>query len=415
MSIISKAFRGAAEAVSGLIQRSGSIENPSTPISQWIESRFGTSSGQAVNIETAMSLSVVYACVKILSEDIASLPISVYEKTGGQVIEIDDHPVDRLISVEPSRLYTPFIFHETLISHAATAGNAYALIHTARNGDIDELEILDPRKVQPKIQEVENGRKRVFYHVDGKDLPYTDEEILHIPALTMNGIVGQSPITTLRETMGEALSMIDHGNSFYANGAKLSGVIEYPSVLSEEGLKNLRDSWNRLHTGKNSQGTAILENGATFKPISLSPEDLLFIEGRKFSVEEIARAYRIPLHMLNSLERATFSNIEQQSIDYVKNCLMPWVRRIEAEYNRKLFTNRERERYFVKFDLSSRLEGDSQAQAELYSRLFQIGVLSQNDVRLKLGMNPIEGGDEYYVQVNLSTDGERNQNNNEPA
>jgi len=402
----------------GLIQRSLdvmkralSIENPSTSISQWINSRSGTSSGQVVTPDNAWGLSVVYACVKILSEDIASLPLSVYKKQeNGNIIEIDDHNADNLISKQPSPLYTPFVFHETLISHAASWGNGYAIMHSNNRGEIEELEILDPTKVTPKVQNVD-GKRRVFYHLDGQKQPLTSDEVLHIPALSMNGIEGKSPITVLRETVGEAMAMVEHGNAFYANGAKLTGVIEYPSKMTEEGLKNLRASWNNLHTGRDAQGTAILEGGATFKPISLKPEDLLFIENRKFSVEEIARAYRIPLHMLNSLDRATFSNIEQQSIDYVKNCLTPWVKRIEAEYNRKLFTPSEQGRYFVKFDLESRLEGDSKAQAEFYSRMFQIGVYSQNDVRQKLGHNPIEGGDEYYVAVNLSTDEQRDTNN----
>ncbi len=394
------------------IKRALSIENPSTPISQWVESMYGTSSGQTVSVKSAMGLSVVYACIKVLSEDIASLPLHVYERVGDRTVLAENHKINRLIGVEPSPLYTPYVFHETLIAQAASSGNGYALMHTSRSGQIEELELLDSNKITPKVVKVDD-RKRVFYYMQGKKEPYSDEEILHLPALSMNGIVGQSPITQLRETVGEAMAMVEHGNNFYTHGAKLSGAIEYPGVLGEEGIKNIRDGWNRTHTGKNAQGTAILEGGATFKPISLSPEDLLFIEGRKFSVEEIARAYRIPLHMLNSLDRATFSNIEQQSIDYVKNCLHPWTIRVENEYNRKLFTNAEQGRYFVKYDLESRLQGDSKAQAEYYSKLFQVGALSQNDIRQRLGMNPIENGDKYYVQTNLDSDENREENNDE--
>ena len=219
----------------------------------------------------------------------------------------------------------------------------------------------------------------------------------------------------MRKTLGEAINTLKYGNDFYRNGARLTGVIEVPQKLDTDALKNLRQSWSDLHEGpKAKTGTAILEQGSTYKPISLSPVDADFLQNRKFGVEEIARIFRIPLHLLQHLDRATNNNIEQQSIDYVVNTLRPWIKRHEQEYNRKLFTANDKEQgYFVRFNMEGLLRGDSKSRSEYYSKMFNIGAMSQNEIRNLEKMNPIEGGDTHYTPVNLVDDeGRVTQNTN---
>jgi len=397
------------------------FDNPKNSLSEVVRALSGDMDSTSVSADSSMSLSAFYACVKILSEDIASMPLSVMRRVGDRIERADDHPVHELIAHSPSKLYSSFDFRSAMMAHANIRGNGYAYIRTRpTDGRIVEFEILEhPESVSIEtVSRTDGSRDLIYiYRPAGKDSKrvFNSDEIIHIKNITTDGVVGLSTVATLRKTLGEAINTLKYGNDFYRNGARLTGVIEVPQKLDTDALKNLRQSWSDLHEGpKAKTGTAILEQGSTYKPISLSPVDADFLQNRKFGVEEIARIFRIPLHLLQHLDRATNNNIEQQSIDYVVNTLRPWIKRHEQEYNRKLFTQGDKERgYFVRFNMEGLLRGDSKSRSEYYSKMFNIGAMSQNEIRNLEKMNPIEGGDTHYTPVNLVDDeGRVTQNTN---
>ncbi len=388
------------------------FDNPNNSLSEVVRALSGETGGVSVSADTALSLSAFYACIKILSEDIASMPLSVMRREGDRVERAENHPLHDLIAHNPSNLYSSFDLRSAMMAHANIRGNSYAYLRTSPiDGTINEIELLpDPEHMSVETVSRSNGARDLvyIYRPGGEDSKrvFQSDEILHIKNITTNGVLGLSTIATLRQTLGEAVSTLKYGNDFYKNGARLTGVIEVPQKLDSDAIKNMRRSWSELHEGPNAKtGTAVLEQGAKYRSISLSPVDADFLQNRKFGVEEIARIFRIPLHLLQHLDRATNNNIEQQSIDYVVNTLRPWIKRHEQEYNRKLFTSRERQQgYFVRFNMEGLLRGDSKARSEYYSKMFNIGALSQNEIRNLEKMNPIEGGDTHYTPVNLVDD-----------
>lgn len=360
---------------------------------------YGNSSGVRVSEKSSIGLTAVWASVRLLSETIASLPINVYkmDKDGSKYID-SPNPLNKLISISPSPNYTRYNFIETMMSHLLLWGNAYACIK--RNGGARpvELQILNPENVEP-FQSDEDGL--IYYKV--KDLGIlSDREMLHIVGFSYDGIMGKSPIQSCQEALGIASASQRFGANFFGRGANLSGILEHPSRLSDDAANRLRESWNQRFSGiQNSHQTAILEEGVKFKPIGMPLADAQFIETRRFSVEEVARIFRVPNHLINDLTKATYSNIEQQSLEFTKYSLTPYLVNWEQELNRKLLADREQVTHFFKFQTKELIRGDADSRADYYRRLFELGALSPNEIRQMEGLNKIDKGDEYFVPLNL--------------
>jgi HK97 family phage portal protein len=361
-----------------------------------------TTSGKTVNERTALQTTAVYACVRILAETIASLPLHTYRYTDRGKEKALDHPLYYLLHNEPNSEMTSFVFRETLMSHLLLWGNAYAQIIRDGRGQILSLYPLLPDKMT--VDRATNGEIIYQYRTDRGVYLLRREEVLHIPGLGFDGLIGYSPIAMAKNAIGMAIATEEYGASFFANGANPGGVLEHPGVVKDP--KRVRESWNAVYQGSsNAHRVAVLEEGMKFQAIGIPPEQAQFLETRKFQINEIARIFRVPPHMLADLEKSSFSNIEQQSLEFVKYTLDPWVIRWEMAIQKALFLPSEKKQYFVKFNLDGLLRGDYQSRMSGYATGRQNGWLSSNDIRELENMNPIPtelGGDLYLINGNLT-------------
>lgn len=366
-----------------------------------------TTSGKPVNERTAMQTTAVYACVRILAEAIASLPLHVYEyqDDGGKKL-VHDHPLYYLLHDEPNSEMTSFVFRETLMSHLLIWGNAYAQIIRDGAGRVLGLYPLLPDKME--VQRDDRGNIYYVYSRNSDENPMFKEygniklkaeDVLHIPGLGFDGLIGYSPIAMAKNAVGMTLACEEYGASFFANGANPGGVLEHPGVLKDP--SKVRESWNSVYRGvNNAHKIAVLEEGMKYQQIGIPPEEAQFLETRKFQINEIARLYRIPPHMVGDLDKSSFSNIEQQSLEFVKYTLDPWVIRWEQSLQRSLFLPGEKGKYFIKLNVDGLLRGDYQSRMNGYAVGRQNGWFSANDIREMENMNPIpdeEGGNLYLV------------------
>lgn len=357
-------------------------------------------SGTTVNSSSALKLTAVLACVRVLSETIASLPFELYEDKGdGVVVPAKGHENYFLVSQSPNEMQTSFTWRESMQTQLCLLGNGYSFISRGANNKIEALIYLPASEVTVS----KTGQKLVYkFKLDGKEKIAQARDVIHIPALATNGYMGLSPIGAARESIGFALNHQQFGSTFFENGARPAGVLELDKPLTEPAWKRLRNSWQKQYTGvKNQSKVAILEDGVKYKQISISPDDAKFLEVGKLLVEDIARIFRVPLHLIGNLDRATDNNIEHLSIAFVVHTIRPWVKRWEQELDRKLITGDDRGKYFHKFNLNGLMRGDSVARAEFYSKLWGVGALSPNDIRGLENMNPIEGGETYFRPLNM--------------
>ena len=366
-----------------------------------------TTSGKPVNERTAMQTTAVYACVRILAEAVASLPLHVYEyqDDGGKKL-VHDHPLYYLLHDEPNPEMTSFVFRETLMSHLLIWGNAYAQIIRDGAGRVLGLYPLLPDKMD--VQRDDKGNIYYVYSRNSDENPmfkeYGDirlkaEDVLHIPGLGFDGLIGYSPIAMAKNAVGMTLACEEYGASFFANGANPGGVLEHPGVLKDP--SKVRESWNSVYRGvNNAHKIAVLEEGMKYQQIGIPPEEAQFLETRKFQINEIARLYRIPPHMIGDLDKSSFSNIEQQSLEFVKYTLDPWVIRWEQSLQRSLLLPGEKGKYFIKLNVDGLLRGDYQSRMNGYAVGRQNGWFSANDIREMENMNPIpdeQGGNLYLI------------------
>ena len=384
----------------------------------------GSTSGKNVNERSAMQMTAVYACVRILSEAVAGLPLHLYRYNGdGGKEKAMDHPLYGLLHDEPNPEMTSFVFRETLMTHLLLWGNAYAQIIRNGKGEILALYPLMPNKMQVD----RNEKGQLFYtysrsrdEANAKEystVVLKPDDVLHIPGLGFDGLVGYSPIAMAKNAIGMAIACEEFGAKFFANGASPSGVLEHPGILKDP--ERVRTSWNAAYGGSsNAHKVAVLEEGMKYTPISISPNEAQFLETRKFQINEIARIFRVPPHMVGDLEKSSFSNIEQQSLEFVKYTLDPWVIRWEQSLSRALFSKEEKKNLFFKFNVEGLLRGDYQSRMTGYATARQNGWMSANDIRELENLDRIpseDGGDLYLVNGNmLSLDkaGAAYQNNN---
>ena len=370
-----------------------------------------STSGKRVNQKSAMQMTAVYSCVRILSEAVASLPIHVYRYNAqGGKEKAFNHPLYFLLHDEPNPEMTSFVFRETLMTHLLLWGNAYAQIIRNGKGEIVALYPLMPDRMT--VDRDENGKLYYEYTISTDD-PYTlkgstvrlePRDVLHVPGLGFDGLVGYSPIAMAKNAIGLAIAAEEYGSKFYANGAAPSGVLEHPGTLKDPA--KIRDSWSETFGGSaNSHKIAVLEEGMKYTPISINPNEAQFLETRKFQINEIARIFRVPPHMVGDLEKSSFSNIEQQSLEFVKYTLDPWVSRWEQSMIRSLLSKEEKSTYFIKFNVDGLLRGDYESRMNGYAIGRQNGWMSANDIREleNLDRIPAElGGDLYLINGNMT-------------
>ena len=347
---------------------------------------------------TAMQTTAVYACVRILAETIASLPLNIYRSTGNGKEKAIDHQLYYLLHDEPNPEMTSFVFRETLMSHLLLWGNAYAQIIRDGRGKVLALYPLLPDRMT--VDRTTEGQLYFEYRKDTGYVILRPEDILHIPGLGFDGLVGYSPIAMAKNAIGMAIATEEYGGKFFANGASPGGVLEHPGVVKDPA--RIRESWNAVYQGSsNAHRIAVLEEGMKFQSIGIPPEQAQFLETRKFQTEEICRIFRVPPHLVANLDKATFSNIEHQSISFVVHTIRPWLVRLEQGMNKALLTPSEKGQYFVGFVVDGLLRGDYASRMQGYAIGIQNGFLSPNDVRTLENMNTIEHGDIYAMNGNM--------------
>ena len=370
----------------------------------------GSTAGKFVTERSSMQMTAVYACVRILSEAIAGLPLHVYKynDSGGKEKAID-HPLYLLLHDEPNPEMSSFVFRETLMTHLLLWGNAYAQIVRNGKGEVIGLYPLMPNKMS--VDRGEDGKLWYTYNkskdetstIKGSIVKLSPADVLHIPGLGFDGLVGYSPIAMAKNAIGMAIACEEYGAKFFANGAAPGGVLEHPGTIKDP--QRVRESWSATFGGSaNANKIAVLEEGMKYTPISISPEQAQFLETRKFQINEIARIFRVPPHMVGDLEKSSFSNIEQQSLEFVKYTLDPWVIRWEQSLMRILLSSDEKKDYFIKFNLEGLLRGDYQSRMNGYSIARQNGWMSANDIRELENLDRIpaeRGGDLYLINGSM--------------
>lgn len=394
---------------------SGLFRSRDKPTDSTVGSRYafymgGSASGKVVTERSAMQMTAVYACVRILSEAIAGLPLHMYRyKEDGGKEKALDHPLYLLLHDEPNPEMSSFVFRETLMTHLLLWGNAYAQIIRNGKGEVVALYPLMPNKMT--VSRDDSGQLYYTYQKSQEELPKDNNstvilhpsDVLHIPGLGFDGLVGYSPIAMAKNAIGLAIATEEYGSKFFANGAAPSGVLEHPGTIKDP--QRVRESWMSQFGGSaNSNKIAVLEEGLKYTPISISPEQAQFLETRKFQINEIARIFRVPPHMVGDLEKSSFSNIEQQSLEFVKYTLDPWVVRWEQSIQRTLLSSEEKKTYFVKFNVEGLLRGDYQSRMNGYATARQNGWMSANDIRELENLDRIpteDGGDLYLVNGNM--------------
>ena len=369
-----------------------------------------SAAGKNVNERSAMQMTAVYACVRILSEAIAGLPLHMYQYLeDGSKKKAIEHPIYHLLHDEPNPEMTSFVFRETLMTHLLLWGNGYCQIIRNGKGEVIALYPLMPNRMT--VDRDANGKLYYKYQKSSEDAPTMEgsnvildsSDVLHIPGLGFDGLVGYSPIAMAKNAIGLAIAAEEYGSKFYANGAAPSGVLEHPGTLKDPA--RVRESWNAAFGGSsNSHKVAVLEEGLKYSPISISPNEAQFLETRKFQINEIARIFRVPPHMVGDLEKSSFSNIEQQSLEFVKYTLQPWIIRWEQNLQKALLTEEEKKIYFFIFNVEGLLRGDYQSRMQGYATARQNGWMSANDIRELENLDKIpteEGGDMYLVNGNM--------------
>lgn len=371
----------------------------------------GSTSGKSVTERSSMQMTAVYSCVRILAEAVAGLPLHLYKynESGGKE-RAAENQLYFLLHDEPNPEMTSFVFRETLMTHLLLWGNAYAQLIRNGKGEVIALYPLMPNRM---TVDRDNKGRLYYQYWRGKDeaklsrdniVILQPSDVLHIPGLGFDGLVGYSPIAMAKNAVGMAIACEEYGAKFFANGATPGGILEHPGIVKDPA--KVRESWNAVYQGSsNAHRIVVLEEGMKYTPIGISPEQAQFLETRKFQINEIARIFRVPPHMVGDLEKSSFSNIEQQSLEFVKYTLEPWLVRWEQAMVRSLLSKTEKEQYFIKFNVDGLLRGDYESRMNGYATARQNGWMSANDIRQLENLDRIskkEGGDLYLINGNMT-------------
>lgn len=385
-----------------------SPENPSTSLSNpagWLLDYFGagpTDAGVAVSEQSSMRTSAVYACVTLIAKTIGSLPLKVYRRrNNGDSVEVPDSLPYYLLHDEPNPVMTSCVWREFLAANMLLGGNAYAVIGRNQANQAIDLFPVHARAVTP---ERVDGRNRYLVRLADKSTETIDQsDMLHIPGLGYDGLKGQSVITwAARQAVGLALATEQHGSRLFSNGARLGVVLKHPKNLSKPAADRLAVQFDQQHAGlSNVARTLILEEGIDVSNVSMTSEDAQFLETRRFQVEDIARFFGVPPHMIGHTEKTSSwgTGVEQQTLGFLIFTLLPWLTRMEQEFNRKLFP---RSPFYAQFKVQGLMRGDSKARSDYYASGHQNGWLTTNEIRKAEDLEPVPGGDTLFVQTNLA-------------
>ena len=364
------------------------------------------SSGVRVTAEQAMRCAAVYACVRVIAESIAQLPLPVYVRTAGGGKQRDAaHPIAQLLNQRPNLWQTPFEFREMMVGFVCLRGNAFAYINRVRGDVPTELIPLSPGTV--RVEQNDDFSLTYFYTPPNKsERPIPRRNLLHLRGLSTGGPLGMTPITAYRESVGLAITAETHQSKSFANGARFRGYIKHPTKLTPEAAKRLREDFDSRHGGENAYKTPLLEEGMDWVTAGMNDADAKTIETRKMARADIASIFRVPPHMIGDLERATFSNIEHQSIEFVTHSLVPWCKRWEGAIQRDLFGEAERETHFAEHLLEGLLRGDTASRYAAYHQAISDGWMNRNEARVRENLNPVDGLNEFLVPLNMGRNGE---------
>ena len=360
-----------------------------------------TAAGINITQQSALSTSAVFACVRVLSESIASLPLKIYRKTdGGTKKEAVNHPIAKLLNTDgPTPWLTAPEFWEMQAGHNALRGNAYS--YKVRNGAGAYIGFvpLNPANIQIDVKLDDFSEPKILYKytVEGRgqpvDIPAAD--IWHLKGISSDGFVGLSPLTLAREAIGLSLAAESHGSVYFKNGAKPSGVVSYPGKLKETAYLRFKESIQEAISGDNKFKALLLEEGASWAQVGMSNENSQFLETRQFQVEDIARMFRVPNILIGHPDKtSTYASAEQFMISFVTHTLRPWLVRLEKSITKHLLAD-DRQNYFAEFKIDGLLRGDVKSRYEAYALAIQNTWMSTNEVRALENMNPREGGDVY--------------------
>lgn len=363
----------------------------------------------AVGPDTAMRLSTVYACIKVLSETVSTLPCHLFKLSDDRATKSHawGDALHSLVNRSPNDWQTSQEFWQQQMVNLCLRGNSYNYI--VRAGSSGRVVAIHPLPVDAVSVNV-YAQNRIEYSVtvgekgEQRSEVFQPDEILHFKTMSMDGIRGVSPISYQGHLLGGSIEARNHANNVFANGSTPRGVLMVDGTLSDEAYANLKESWSSSHAGtQNANKVALLEAGVKFEPISMSPGDVQLIETRKMSREEICGMFRVPPHMIADLSRATFSNITEQSMDFYRSAISPYLKTFESRMNFSFLGDSTRE---FKFDVSELIRGDFSGEVDAYKKLLEIGVMSPNEVRGRLDMNPRDGGDDFVSDSNNLTFGD---------
>jgi len=390
-----------------LLEFRASPENPQTslanPASWWLDMFDGgpTDAGVRINESNAYNISAVWAAIRVHTDALGQMPCLVYERQDDDgKRRAYDHPLYAVLHEQPNPYMTPFNFKEALQGHLLSWGNAYAEIEQDGGGRVRHLWPLLPDRTSPIW---DNGQKWIKTRLpDNEIVVLPGERVLHIPGFGFDGRVGHSVISIARESLGLTRATERFGAKWFGSGSRPSGILAHPGRLSDKARRNMRDDWERMNSGlDNAHRVAILQEGVKWEQIGLPPDDSQFIETRKFQLNEVARWFRVPPHMIAEMTQATFGNIEHQSIEFVQYSISPHATRWEENLSLQLLTRDDRRTHFVEFLLAALLRGDSASRGEFYTKLFQLGAISPNEIRGAENLNPYDGGEKKYVPLNM--------------
>lgn len=378
-----------------------SMATPEKWLTEWFNGGVESKTGVMVNERSALNYSAVYCATRILADTLMQIPLLIYkrEKNNGRSVA-DKHPFYPILHRRVNSGMTSARFRQTLQGHLTLWGMAYAYIERTVGGKIIGL-----KPIRPDLMHIEVHEKELVYEyhpLHGAPQKIPRNELLVIPGFGFDGIRGYSVVSLARESIGLGLATEEFGARFFANGAHMGGIIEHPALLGPDAAQHLEKSVNEMHQGLGkSHQLMVIEEGAKYNPISIPPEDAQFLQTRQFQTVEIARWFNVPVHMLKDLERATFTNIEHMGIEFVTYTMGPWLTLWETELEVQLLTEREQEDYYVEFNVSGLLRGDTKTRYEAYKMGRDAGFLSINDIRQKENMTVIPGGDNNLEPLNM--------------
>ena len=387
--------------VSRILSRPRAAVTSSRELQKLLEAQHATDSGAVVTTDSAMRVAAVWACVRVLSETLASVPLILYERTKTGKRRAPEHWAYRLLHEQPNAWQTPYGFKETLQANLVPGGNGYA-IKTVVGTEVQELLPVAHHRVTIQQDEL----LRVAYLVtmpDGSTLPVPQERMFHLVGFSFDGLRGVSPIAYHREAIGLTMQLVQHGARLFKQGASVRGVLEHPARLTKEAYDRLKASFDETYAGvEQAHKTAILEEGVKYSKIAMTADEAQFLESRKYQRTEIAGIFRVPPHLIGDLERATFTNVEHQSLEFVKFSMTPWFVRWEEQITRSIIPPRDRARFFAEFLVDGLLRGDQKSRYDAYRTAITTGWMSRNEARVLENMDPQDGLDEFLTPLNMA-------------